>query len=105
MLVGDANVDVGNLVVVVYLGGLGNECVAGLGTVEEHDVVLDAEGETAVTVHDCGEGNVGEGEECSALTDAAGIEVLGGYDQFSPGVTLANLFEYATAIGGETIVA
>ena len=104
MLVGDAHLDVGDLVMVIHLGSLGGKRVAGLGTMKEHDVVLDAEGESLMTVHDGGQRNVGQREIDAALTDASGIEMLGGDRQFGRGMAFMNVCETATAIGCETVV-
>ena len=103
-LVGDADVDVRNLVVVEDLGGLGGEGVANLGAVEEHDVVLDAEGEAATTVHDSSQGYVGQGEVGTALTDATGIEVVGGDEELGAGIAGTHLGEDAAVGGGEAVV-
>ena len=104
MLVGDAHVDIRDLVVVVHLGGLSGKRIADLGTVEEHDVVLDAEGEGLTTVHNGGDGDVGQGEKDTTLTDTSGIEVLGGDGEFGGGLAFAHLFEDTSAIGGEAVV-
>ena len=50
VLIGDAHIDIGNLVVVEHLGGLSGKRVAYLGAMEEHDVVLDAEGDAHIDI-------------------------------------------------------
>ena len=104
MLVGDVHLDVGDLVMVIHLGSLGGKRVAGLGAMDEHDVVLDAEGEGLTAVHDGSDGDVGQGEKDTALTDASGIEVLRGNRQFGRGMAFMNVYEPATAIGCKTVV-
>ena len=59
VLVGDANLNRGDLMVIGYEGGFGPEMVALDGTGHEHDVVGDAEGKLAVLVHQGGDGKVG----------------------------------------------
>ena len=104
MLVGDAHLDVGDLVMVIHLGSLGGKRVAGLGAMEEHDVVLDAEGESLMAVHDGGQRNVGQREIDTTLADASGIEVLRGDRQFGRGMAFMYVYEPAAAIGCETVV-
>ena len=104
MLVGDAHIDIGNLVVVEHLGGLSGKRVAYLGAMEEHDVVLDAEGEAAATVHDSGDGDVGQGEECTTLTNTSSIEMIGGDGELGAGIALAHFFQNAAIVGSEAVV-
>ena len=58
VLILDAYLDIRDLMVVIYLGSLSGEGIADLGTVEKHDVVLDAESESLTAVHDGGNGDV-----------------------------------------------
>ena len=103
-LVGDANFDVGNFVMIVHLSGLGRETVADLGAAEEHDVVLDAESESLTTVHHSGQSNVGQGEINTSLADATRIEMVGGDGELCRGIALAHFHEFAAAIGSKTVV-
>ena len=104
VLVLDAHLDVRDLMVVIYLGSLSGECIADLGAVEEHDVVLDAEGEGLTAVHDGGDGDVGQSEINATLADASGIEVLRGDGELGSGVAFADFCKPAAAVSGEAVV-
>ena len=104
MLIGDTHFDVRNLVVIVYLGGLGGKCVANFGTVEEHDIVLNTKGEGLTTVHDGSDGDISQSKINTTLTDASGIEVLGSNGQFSNGEALAYFYKFAATIGSKAVI-
>ena len=103
-LVGDAHVDVRDLMVVVDLGSLSGKRIADLGAVEEHDIVLEAEGKGLTTVHDGGDGDVGQSEKDTALADASGIEVLGSDGEFGGGIAFAHFLEDTAAVSGKAVV-
>ena len=75
VLIGDAHLDGGDLVVVGDADGLGGEGVAQTGAGDEHQTAGDAEGELSAVVHEGGDGEVGQREEGTALTDVAAVEM------------------------------
>ena len=104
LLVGDAHIHVWYLVVVIHLRCFRYQRVAGLGAVQEHDVVLYAEGQSSVTVHHGSQCNVGQREVGTALTYPACIQVLWGHQHFRTGIPLTYLFQYASAIRRKAVV-
>jgi len=104
VLIGNTHFDVGNLVVIVYLGGLGGEHITNFGTVEEHDIVLNTKGEGLTAVHDGSDGDIGQGKINTTLTDASGIEVLRGNGQFGSGEALAYFYKFAATIGSKAVI-
>ena len=75
VLIGDAHLDGGDLVVVGDADGLGGEGVAQTGAGDEHQTAGDAEGELTAVVHKGGDGEVGQREEGTALTHVAAVEM------------------------------
>ena len=75
VLIGDAHLDGGDLVVVGDTDGLGGEGVAQTGAGDEHQTAGNAEGELTAVVHKGGDGEVGQREEGTALTDVAAVEM------------------------------
>ena len=71
---------------------------------QEHDVVLYAEGQSSVTVHHGSQCNVGQREVGTALTHPACIQVLWGHQHFRTGIPLTYLFQYASAIRRKAVV-
>ena len=51
MLIGDTHIDIGYLVMVIHFGGLSYQGITDTGALEEHDVVLQSEGERTSAVH------------------------------------------------------
>lgn len=104
MLIGDTHFDVGNLMVIVYFSGLGGKRITNFGTVEEHDIVLNAKGKGLTAVHNGSDGDISQGKIYTTLTDASGIKVLGGNGQFGSGKALAYFYKFAAAIGSKAVI-
>ena len=92
LLIGDTDIDIGNLPMVIDLDGLGDKHIARLGTVEKHDVVLNAKGESTPAIHHSSQGNIGQCEVGSTLTDASRIQVFRRDNQLGTGIAFAYLF-------------
>ena len=83
--------------------GFSTERVALMGTADEHDGIADAKGEVAGDVHQRGNGEVGQGEECTALADVAPIEMGSGDDHDGNGMTAVGLDNLATGGSGKAV--
>ena len=103
-LVGDANLDRGNLGVVGDVDGLGTKGVALVGTRHKHDAVADAEGELSAVVHQRCYGQVGKGEQCAALAHMSTIQMFGRNGHLGHGVLAVEFGNPTAGIGGKTVV-
>lgn len=68
-----------------------------------HDTVGDAEGELTLTVHQGGDGEVGQCEEGSTLTDMASVQMFSRYRHDGDSMLFVNLSYSATCISSEAI--
>ena len=61
---------------VEHLDSFSDKGIADFGTMQEHDIVLDAEGQRPTTVHDSSQCDISECEIGAALADATSIQVF-----------------------------
>jgi len=104
VLIADAHLGIGQLVMVHYFVRLGSKPVAYLRTLHVDDVVLYPKRQLSVTVHHGGNSQVGQREIGTALTYSTGVQVFRGHLKAGTGIALANLLQYTTAVMGEAIV-
>ena len=62
MLIGDTHIDIGYLVMVIHFDGLSYQGITDTGALEEHDVILQSEGERTSAVHHGSQRNIGQRE-------------------------------------------
>lgn len=96
MLVGDAYIDIRQLMVVCHFACFCSQRVTRLGTFHIDDVVFYAEGELPVWVHHRRNGNVSQCKVGPTLAYPTSIQVFGGHHQWRTGIAVASLFEYFT---------
>ena len=104
VLIGDAHIDIRYLMMVVNLSGFGRERITNFGTMEEHDVVLNAKGKTTAAVHNGGYRDVGQSKEHASLTDAPCIKMFGGNSQFGCSIAFTHFLEFTATVGSKTVV-
>jgi len=92
MLIGDAHIDIGYLVMVIHFGGLSYQGITDTGALEEHDVVLQSEGERTSAVHHSSQRNISQREIGTALTDAACVQMMFCDQHLSPSIAFTYLF-------------
>ena len=69
-----------------------NECVSYFGTLQKHNIVLDAKRQLFATVHHCSQGDIGQSKVYSTLTNTTCIQMVRGYNQFCTGIAFSYLF-------------
>lgn len=75
-----------------------------LGRTDKGDVGRDGEGQLAVAVCHRRAGQIGQGEECSPLAYATGIQVLLGYHHAGFGPSVAHLYQLDAGIYRKAVV-
>ena len=85
--------------------GFSPEQVAFLGTGYKHDAVADAEGELFTIVHQGGDCQICQGEQCTSLTDIPAVQVVIGDQHLGDGMIGVHLCYPATRIGCKAISA
>ena len=103
LLIGDADLDTGNLMVVADVDSLSSEYVAFTGRRDEHDAIMDAKGQLTIVVHQCCYGKVSKCKKGSTLTNIAAVEVGIGDGHYGYGMLGINLSNLTTGIGSKTI--
>ena len=102
-LVGDADFDGRNLVMVADADGLCAKQVTLFGTRYKDDAVIDADGELAPTVHQGCDGQVGQCKQSASLTDVCPIQMLLRHHHFCHSMFCVYFCYPATSIGCKTI--
>lgn len=90
--------------VVIDLSSLSGERIADLSAMEEHDIILNTEGEGLTTVHNSSNGDISQGKVDTSLTDTSSIEMLRGDGELSCGKALTYFYKFAAAIGSKAVI-
>ena len=104
LLVGHANLNRGYLMMVADGYSLSPQHVALKGTRHIHNIILDAESKLSGIVHDGGNGQIGQCEQCAALTDITSVQMSLRHRHLRYGMPVVQFYDTATGIGGKTVV-